>query len=137
MSFQITISPKRRVAARHINDVRRVILEALAEEARDRGMTQSEVARLLEVHRSAINRELRGRKDMSLGRVGEYAWALNRVPVFSMPPRQASSRDNVPASVTISSGGASSIETTAVDVSTPTTTANVKSKVLIGIDDAF
>jgi len=83
-SFQITISPKRRAAARFISDVRRAIQEAFAVQQSANGLTQSEIARRLEVHRSIISRELRGNSDLTLGRVGELAWALGKKAVFEL-----------------------------------------------------
>jgi predicted XRE-type DNA-binding protein len=65
--------------------VRRAFQKALAEEARASGLTQSEIARRLGVHRSVINRELRGTKDITLGRVGELAWAMGREISFELP----------------------------------------------------
>lgn len=84
MSFQITISPSRKAAARFVTAVRRAIQQAYVEEQKS-GLTQTEIARAIGVHRSVINRELRGKKDLTLGRVAELSWALGRVPTFEMP----------------------------------------------------
>ena len=86
-SFQISISPSRRAAGRFISRVRRSIQRALAEEHRKSGVTQSDIARTIGVHRSVINRELRGQKDITLGRVAELAWALGRTPSLELPER--------------------------------------------------
>jgi hypothetical protein len=85
MSFQITISPSRRAAARFVVAVRRAVQKAYVEEQKASGLTQTAIARALGVHRSVINRELRGLKDITLGRVAELAWAMGRVPTFEMP----------------------------------------------------
>ena len=61
-SFQISVTPSRRAAARFVIRVRRALLKALAEEKARRGLSQSEMARLIGVHRSVIHRELRGQK---------------------------------------------------------------------------
>jgi transcriptional regulator with XRE-family HTH domain len=101
-SFQITISPTRRSAARFIASVRRAIQQALAEEYKERGLTQSEIARIIKVHRSVINREIRGDKDLTLGRIGELAHALGRHPTFSLPKKKQRDGVNVvPAAVSI------------------------------------
>jgi transcriptional regulator with XRE-family HTH domain len=81
-SFQITITPSKRAAGRFISRVRRVIQRALAEEANTRGLTQSDLARAIGVNRSVINREIQGTSDITLGRVGELAWALGRRAVI-------------------------------------------------------
>jgi hypothetical protein len=87
MSYQLTLSPSRRAATRMINKVRREIQKAFAEEQLKSGINQSQIARAIGVHRSVINREIKGYKDITLGRVGELAWALGREPtiVFAEP----------------------------------------------------
>src|SRR5215831_10671446 len=84
-SFQISIVPSRRLAARFVTTVRRKLLQALEEECAKRGLKQTGLARAIGVHRSVINRELRGKKDLTLGRVAELAWAMGRTPVFELP----------------------------------------------------
>jgi len=83
-SFRIAIDPNRKAAARFVQQVRRALQRAFIEEQEKRGISQAEIARLLGVHRSVINRELKGFKDITLGRVGELAWALGRIPEFSV-----------------------------------------------------
>lgn len=95
-SFQITLTPKRRAATRFINDVRRTLLRALADEKQANGVSQSEVARRLDIHRSVISRELRGRKDIGVGRIGEFAWALGLEPHFELRKPQATDGQNAP-----------------------------------------
>jgi transcriptional regulator with XRE-family HTH domain len=88
-SFQLSITPKQRGAGRFIAKVRRALQKALAEEKAARGLTQSEIARVLGVHRSVINRQLSGFENLTLGRVGELAHALGREPeliLHSMAP---------------------------------------------------
>jgi transcriptional regulator with XRE-family HTH domain len=66
--------------------VRRELLKALADEE-TRGpdaIKQSDIARAIGVNRSVINRELRGHADISVGRIGELAWALGRRPRFEL-----------------------------------------------------
>jgi hypothetical protein len=82
-SFRIAIEPNRRAAARFVGQVRRALQKAFVEEQQARGLTQAEIARELKVHRSVINRELKGFKDMTLGRVGELSWAMGRKASFS------------------------------------------------------
>ena len=83
-SFRISITPSRRVAARFVGGVRRKVLKALEEENKKRGLKQTDMARTIGVHRSVINRELRGKKDITLGRIGEFAFALGREPFFDL-----------------------------------------------------
>jgi hypothetical protein len=101
-SFQITTSPSRRAAARFVTRVRRELLKALAEENARSGLTQSDLARAIGVHRSVINRELRGFKDITLGRVAELSWALGRRASIALPQAVAPAGANVPPRPAIS-----------------------------------
>lgn len=98
MSFQISISPSRRAAARYIAHVRRVLQKALAEEEAKgpEGIKQADIARAIGVNRSVIHRELRGHADLTLGRVAELAWALGRKPRFDLEVPTAVLGQNVP-----------------------------------------
>jgi transcriptional regulator with XRE-family HTH domain len=89
-SFQITLSPSKRAAARFVNSVRRKLQKALVEESQKSGLTQTEIANTIGVHRSVINRELRGRKDITLGRVAELASAMGRRAELELPERASS-----------------------------------------------
>jgi plasmid maintenance system antidote protein VapI len=111
-SLQITISPDKRAAARFIGKVRRAIQKAYIEEQRKRGISQSDIARALGVHRSVINRELRGFKDLTLGRVAELAWALGRQPTFTLEERVSAAGQNsiVIAPPPISTDNAQSVQ---------------------------
>jgi transcriptional regulator with XRE-family HTH domain len=97
-SFQITLTPSRRTAARFVTSVRRAIQKALAEERKKSGLTQSQIARAIGVHRSVINREINGYKDLTLGRVAELAWALGRKPFFALPEATNPIGSNLPLS---------------------------------------
>ena len=94
-SFQIAISPSRRAAARFVSRVRRALQRALVEEGERKGITQSEIARSIDVHRSVISRELNGRQDITLGRVAELAWALGRDIEFELVARETPEGSNV------------------------------------------
>lgn len=83
-SFQITVSPNRRAAARFIGRVRRDLIKAVTRKKATEGISQSEIARRIDVHRSVISRELRGYNDLTLGRVAELAWALGLEPSFEL-----------------------------------------------------
>src|SRR5438046_380196 len=98
-SFQISITPSRRVAARFVTGVRRKILKALEEEAQKTGLKQTDIARTIGVHRSVINRELRGKKDLTLGRVAELAFAMGRAPFFDLPIVKLAVGSNLPPPV--------------------------------------
>lgn len=92
-SFQITIPANRRAAARLVGEVHRSLLQAFSQKS-EMGLTQSEIARMLGVHRSVINRELRGAKDMTIGRVGELAWAMGKKAVLTLEDVRAQPHAN-------------------------------------------
>jgi hypothetical protein len=96
-SFQISITPSRRAAARFVTGVRRKVLHALEEENKKRGLKQTDIARAIGIHRSIINRELRGRRDLTLGRLAELAWAMGRVPFFDLPEQKNAIGSNLPS----------------------------------------
>ncbi len=95
-SLVISITPSERAAGRFISAVRRALLKALAEEEKKRGLKQTDIARAIKVHRSVINRELRGKKDISVGRIGQFAWALGRKPFFDLPEPTIQQGSNLP-----------------------------------------
>lgn len=123
MSFQITLKPNRRAAARFIGDVRRAILKAYAEEKKASGLSQTDIARALDVHRSVINRELRGVKDMTLGRVAELAWACKRKPRLMFEPIAQSQGTNMPDQ---NAPAVSAKMSTTVDTTDLEPTANIR-----------
>lgn len=93
-SFRISVTPSRRAAGRFINRARRVIQKTFAEENKISGLTQSKIARAIGVHRSVINREMRGQKDITLGRIAELAWAMGREPVIEFQVKSARKGQN-------------------------------------------
>lgn len=68
---------------RFIGDVKRALRLALLEEARENGMTQTEIAKRLGVNKSVISRIINGTQDLTLRTVGEFARALGRIPKFT------------------------------------------------------
>lgn len=99
-SFQIVVSPTRRAAARFINHVRRELVATLMNE-RANGLNQSSLAEKIGVHRSVISRELNGRADIGVGRIGELAEAMGYEPYFEL--RKPASVDGTNVSATTSS----------------------------------
>jgi plasmid maintenance system antidote protein VapI len=97
-SFQISLTPNRRAAARFIGQIRRALQMAYVEEQTENGLSQSEIARALKVHRSVINRELKGLKDITAGRIAELAWAMGRKPAFTLEKLEQRAETNHPAS---------------------------------------
>lgn len=99
-SFQIPVSPKRRAAGRFISKVRRAVQKMYVEEQKARGLKQTDIAAALGVHRSVVNRILRGRENLTAGRIGELAWAMGRVAEIQFPkPAVVAGANVVPAVV--------------------------------------
>ncbi len=103
-SFQISVKPNRRAAARFVGRVRSALQEALVKDKERIGVTQSKIAEALGVHRSVISRELNGRQDLTLGRVAELAWAMGREIDFSLPIAVAEAGQNAPMAVAGAAG---------------------------------
>ncbi|MHA3791596.1 helix-turn-helix domain-containing protein [Sphingomonas sp. YL-JM2C] len=98
-SFQIGVKPSRRAAARFVARVRRRLNEALAEERAANGVTQSDLARAIDVNRSVISRELNGKADITLGRIAELAWAMGREVEFDLVQPEVAPGANVPITI--------------------------------------
>lgn len=96
MSFQISLTPTRRAAGRFVGEVRDKLLKGLEDRNRKTGLTQSDVAKTIGVHRSVINRELRGRKDITLGRVAELATSMGLAINFDLVETEFKREVNAP-----------------------------------------
>ena len=116
MSFQIAIPQNRRAAARFIGKVRRTLQRALADNP---DIKRTEIADAIGVHRAVITRQLGGKKDISLGRVAELAWAMGYEPVFSLKRSSHDEGTNLPNP---------SPPATTVNVKTTSTTGSVITK---------
>lgn len=95
-SFQIAITPSKRAAGRFISRVRRALQRELVAEGEQSGLSQSDVARSIGVHRSVISRELNGRQDITVGRIAELAWAMGREIEFDLVRPKHTEYSNVP-----------------------------------------
>jgi transcriptional regulator with XRE-family HTH domain len=71
-----------------VGEVREEILLAFLEEMSERGLTKSDIARILGVHRSAVSRMLNGTAPLELRTIGQLAWVLGRDPQFKLPKKK-------------------------------------------------
>ena len=92
--FRFDIDARSRTAGRFIGRVRRELLKAITEE-KGGGLTQQELARRLEGHRSNINRQLSGEADITLRSLADLAWALDREIAFELRRPDNSEGQNV------------------------------------------
>ena len=90
MSYQIKINPKSRKAARFISNLQKVIQKALV----DSGKTQQEVAEILGVDRSVVNRRLKGSANLTARSIAEFAYALDKDVVVSFLEKEKAEKAN-------------------------------------------
>lgn len=77
----------RSAAARFYLDVLRELNRAFEEVSKERGISKSDIAAKLNVHKSSITRILSGeRGNMTLGTIGALAGAMRHYPVFHLAP---------------------------------------------------
>lgn len=83
-SFQLPINARDRNAGRFIARVHAELQQAMSEERAENGLTQQALANRIGIDRSAINRYLQGKSNLTLRTVADIAWALNRRLVFEL-----------------------------------------------------
>lgn len=77
MSYQMPISPRSRKAGRFIGRVHSEIQNAFSKRSHDDGLTQQQLATLLDVDRSVVNKRLLGKANLTLRTIADFAWALD------------------------------------------------------------
>ena len=95
-SFQFDIGSRARNAGRFIGRVRLELLKALSERKKDEKLTQQELAKKLDVHRSLINRQLSGESNLTLRSLADLAWAMNMEISFELKKPEADAGQNQP-----------------------------------------
>ena len=75
-SFVFDIGERARKVSRFVGRVRSELQRALIAEKKSRKLSQQEIAQLIGVNRSVINRQLMGTENLTIRRVAELAWAL-------------------------------------------------------------
>lgn len=93
-SYQFKLDQRRRFVGRRIAAVRRELQKAFIEEKRTRKFTQAELARVLGVNRSVVNRQLMGTANLSVKSLADLAWALGRDFVVGFPKRKVAVGSN-------------------------------------------
>jgi hypothetical protein len=103
-SYVFDIGEKDRKASRFIGHVRAELQKALVAEKHERKITQQQIADLIGVNRSVVNRQLMGTENLTLRSVGELAWALGWDAIFELR-KPASVGNHVPAAPQTASAG--------------------------------
>ena len=134
-SFQFDIGSRARNAGRFIGRVRNELLKALADQKLEGKLTQQELARKLEVHRSLVNRQLSGEANLTLRSLADLAWAMDMEISFELKKPVAEAGQNEPViTSTISHGqiryidGGKRSSPSQKIVITPTTTTETTTK---------
>ena len=78
MFFRFDIGARARSASRLIGNIRNDLIEAVVKERTAKGLSQQQLAELAGMSRSALNKSLSGREELTLRSIAELAWALNR-----------------------------------------------------------
>jgi transcriptional regulator with XRE-family HTH domain len=88
---------RRRTYVRMMGEILHALNQALAEEHAKRGLTISEIAKILgkdTSYKSFISRKLSGMSNMTLETLADLAFAMNRPVRVSLPPREAPAMSN-------------------------------------------
>lgn len=84
------LDKRRRVYVRRVGEIHHALNQALNEEHEKRGLTKTEIGRILGLGRSAIGKKLDGRHNMTLETLADLAFALDRPVKIALPERTAS-----------------------------------------------
>ena len=90
MSYRLKIDPKSRKVARFISMLQVKIQKALTES----GKTQQEVADILGVDRSVVNRRLKGNSNLTARSIAEFAYAFDKNIVLEFVGGEAPQKTN-------------------------------------------
>ena len=96
MSYQMRIDPKSRKSARFISGLQKKIQRALL----DSGKTQQEIANILGVDRSVVNRRLKGSANLTARSIAELAYAFDKDVKIEFVDKDSAALTNL----TLSSG---------------------------------
>lgn len=85
------IDKRRRTYVRLMGEIQHVLNEALSAEYEKRGLTKTEIGKILGLGRSAISKKFDGRHNMTLETLADLAFALDRPVKVALPERVAPS----------------------------------------------
>jgi hypothetical protein len=95
LSRKIQVDPRRRAQLRLFATVTRELQDAFERAAKEQGMTQAQLARILEVDRSQVHRQLKEGANLTVFSLADYAWALrHKVELVLKPLSNQQGRSN-------------------------------------------
>jgi hypothetical protein len=77
-----------------LGEIQHALLVALDEEHGSRGLTRSEIARVIGRNKSFVTRKLNGESNMTLQSLADLAFALDRPVKINLPSRKAAAGSN-------------------------------------------
>lgn len=89
MSYRLKISPKDRATGRFKSRVNRRLLNAILSAKQKHGLTQSQIAELMEVDKSTVSKILNGKGNLTLKTIGDISWAVGLIPNIEFKEKEA------------------------------------------------
>ncbi|QQM31750.1 helix-turn-helix transcriptional regulator [Martelella lutilitoris] len=80
MSFSLGLSEKDRATGRFKSRVNRGLIRAVLTAKKKKQLTQSDIARLMEIDKSTLSKILNGKGNLTLKTIGDLAWAVGLTP---------------------------------------------------------
>jgi ribosome-binding protein aMBF1 (putative translation factor) len=93
------IGKRRRTFVRMLGEISHELNAALEEEHSARGLTITEIAKIIERHKSFVSRKFSGDSNMTLQTLADLAYALNRPVKVTLPSRLPGTGANHPTTV--------------------------------------
>lgn len=91
MSFEFSLNERDKASAKFMTKVHRALMREMIRTAKEKKMTRSDIARLLEIDRSAVSRALNGKSNLTIRTVSDLCWAMGVEPHFDA--REAFTRE--------------------------------------------
>lgn len=98
MSFEFHIDPKDAASAEFMTKVHRVLIREMIKAAKQKRISQSDVARLLDVDKAVVSRALNGKSNLTIRTISDLCWAIGVKPKFEAcedtPPEGSNGREH-------------------------------------------
>jgi len=82
--FEYELDKKSEVGSDFISRVNEELQRALVTEKQERKITQQEIAEILDVNRSVVNRRFMGLENLTVRSIAETLWAIGWEPLFKV-----------------------------------------------------